>query len=88
MDLEQVVYDVDRSGASERRTQDVEVAAHGQDQAFVGESQHFLDDPVMGHAKPENEATPAHGLDRQGLLGQGDGVPGLDGHDRRPDFDP
>ena len=45
----------------------------------VGEPEHLVDDPVVRHAQAEGQATVGDGLDRQGLLGQGDGVAWLTG---------
>ena len=53
----------------------------------VGEPEHLVDDPVVRHAQAEGQATVGDGLDRQGLLGQGDGVAWLHRHHRRPDLD-
>ena len=61
--------------------------AHGGGGLLVGQAQHLVDDPVVRHAEPQREAAAAHRLGRQRLLGEGDGVPGLDGYDGGADLD-
>ena len=54
---------------------------------LVGQAEHLVDDPVMGHAEAHGQPSFAHGLDRQDLLGQGDRMAGLDRHHRSADLD-
>ena len=54
---------------------------------LVGQPHHLVDDPMMRDAQPERETSFADGLHGEGLLGQRDGVAGLDRHDGGPDFD-
>ena len=54
----------------------------------IRQTEHVLNDPVVRDTEPEREAAFAHGLVGQGLLGQDDGVPRLQGDDGRPDLDP
>jgi hypothetical protein len=84
---EQLVLDVDRTVALQGLVEDVEVGPHGGGRALVGQPEHLVDDPVVRDAEAERQPAGAHGLGRQGLLGQGDGVPGLDGHHRRAHLD-
>ena len=54
---------------------------------LVGQAEHLVDDPMVGDAQADGQAPLADGLHREDLLGQGDRVPRLDGHDGRADLD-
>ena len=86
-DAERVVLDVDRPGSGEGLVEHVELVAQRRHRLLVRQAEHLVDDPVVRHAEAEGEPSAAHGLDRQRLLGEGDGMAHLDRHDRGADLD-
>ena len=87
VDPERVVLHVDGARAGQGRLQHIEVVAHGLCRSFVGQAEHLVDDPVVGDAQAQGQATLEDGLGGECLLGQRDRVPGLDGDHRRADLD-
>ena len=57
MDPERVVLDVDGARAGQGRLEHVEVVAHGLCRALVGQAEHLVDDPVVGDAEAQGQAT-------------------------------
>ena len=84
---EPVVLDVDRARAGQGLVEHVEVGPHGGHGMLVGQTEHLVDDPVVGDAEADGQAALADGLHGEDVLGQGDGVAGLDRHHRRTDLD-
>ncbi len=82
----ELVLHVDHPRAAECLVEHVEVATHRGGMALIGQSEHVLDDPMMREAHAEGESATGDRLDRQRLLGQHDGMAGLDRYDGRADL--
>lgn len=74
--------------ASQERSEHRQILAHVGGRRGVGKAVQSLDHRTMRDADAEGQPSAAEDLSGRGLLGQGQRMPRIAGHDADPEFDP